>query len=150
MYAAADAYDEGDEAGLTAKAAMAKLAATETAQFVVDGAIQILGARALEEAHPLSHLYREVRAPRIYEGTSEIQRNVIAKWVLGSQDGRPPGHDRRLRGIPLRAACKGPRAPNGARHRRFRAPLEGLPSSADVSGSGSPPGANSVRLAPCD
>ncbi len=85
VYAAADAYDKGDEAGLTAKAAMAKLAATETAQYVVDGAIQILGARALEETHPLSHLYREVRAPRIYEGTSEIQRNVIAKWVLGSQ-----------------------------------------------------------------
>ena len=93
VYAAADAYDEGDEAGLTAKAAMAKLAATETAQYVVDGAIQILGARALEEAHPLSHLYREVRAPRIYEGTSEIQRNVIAKWVLGSQDGRRKTED---------------------------------------------------------
>jgi alkylation response protein AidB-like acyl-CoA dehydrogenase len=88
VYAAADAYDKRDDAGLTAKAAMAKLAATETAQYVVDGAVQILGARALEETHPLSHLYREVRAPRIYEGTSEIQRNVIAKWVLGDEDGR--------------------------------------------------------------
>ena len=88
VYAAADAYDAGEKTGLSAKAAMAKLAATETAQYVVDGAIQILGARALEETHPLSHLYREVRAPRIYEGTSEIQRNVIAKWVLGDQDGR--------------------------------------------------------------
>jgi alkylation response protein AidB-like acyl-CoA dehydrogenase len=49
---------------------------------VVDAAIQIHGARALEEDHPLSHLYREVRAPRIYEGTSEIQRNLIARELL--------------------------------------------------------------------
>ncbi len=68
VYAAADAYDDGEKTGLTAKAAMAKLAATETAQYVVDGAIQILGARALEEAHPLSHLYREVRAPSHLRG----------------------------------------------------------------------------------
>jgi len=40
---------------------------------------QIHGAAALERGHPLEHLYREVRAPRIYEGTSEIQREVIAR-----------------------------------------------------------------------
>jgi alkylation response protein AidB-like acyl-CoA dehydrogenase len=39
----------------------------------------VLGARALERGHLLEHLYREVRAPRIYEGTSEIQRTVIAR-----------------------------------------------------------------------
>ncbi len=61
---------------------MAKLYATETAQFVVDAAVQILGARALVAGHPLEHLYREVRAPRIYEGTSEIQRTIIARALL--------------------------------------------------------------------
>ena len=61
---------------------MAKLYATETAQFVVDAAVQILGARALVAGHPLEHLYREVRAPRIYEGTSEIQRTIIARASL--------------------------------------------------------------------
>jgi alkylation response protein AidB-like acyl-CoA dehydrogenase len=60
---------------------MAKLFATESAQWVVDGAVQIVGARALEEGHPLEHLYREVRAPRIYEGTSEIQREIIARQL---------------------------------------------------------------------
>jgi len=79
--AAADATDEEDE-DPTALVAMAKLLATETAQFVVDAAVQIHGARALERGHPLEHLYREVRAPRIYEGTSEIQREIIARRVL--------------------------------------------------------------------
>jgi alkylation response protein AidB-like acyl-CoA dehydrogenase len=65
--------------GVTRAAAMAKLFATETAQAVVDMAVQVLGARALERGHLLEHLYREVRAPRIYEGTSEIQRTVIAR-----------------------------------------------------------------------
>lgn len=78
VYAAAAAYDAGQER-LAGKAAMAKLFATETAQFVVDAAVQIHGARALQRGHLLEHLYREVRAPRIYEGTSEIQRTVIAR-----------------------------------------------------------------------
>lgn len=79
VYEAASAYDRGDGRLVTGLAAMAKLAATETAQRVVDGAVQILGARALETSHPLAHLYRDVRAPRIYEGTSEIQRGIIAR-----------------------------------------------------------------------
>jgi len=78
VYAAAAAYDAGEER-LAGKAAMAKLFATETAQFVVDSAVQIHGARALQHGHLLEHLYREVRAPRIYEGTSEIQRTIIAR-----------------------------------------------------------------------
>jgi acyl-CoA dehydrogenase len=65
--------------GLAAKSAMAKLFATETAQFVVDAAVQIHGARALRRGHLLEHLYREVRAPRIYEGASEVQRTIIAR-----------------------------------------------------------------------
>ena len=82
VYDAARAYDEGRTAEVTRLAAMAKLYATETAQSVVDGAVQILGARALVAGHPLEHLYREVRAPRIYEGTSEIQRTIIARALL--------------------------------------------------------------------
>jgi alkylation response protein AidB-like acyl-CoA dehydrogenase len=66
-------------------AAAAKLYATETAQFVVDGAVQIHGARGLEAAHPLAHLYQEVRAPRIYEGTSEIQRNIIGREIMAGR-----------------------------------------------------------------
>jgi alkylation response protein AidB-like acyl-CoA dehydrogenase len=85
VFDAARAYDDGRTADVTRLAAMAKLYATETAQFVVDAAVQILGARALVAGHPLEHLYREVRAPRIYEGTSEIQRTIIARALL-----RPP------------------------------------------------------------
>lgn len=82
VYRAAGAYDSGDESGLTGKAAMAKLFATETAQQAVDVAIQVLGARGLEADSTLAHLYKEVRAPRIYEGTSEIQRNIIARELF--------------------------------------------------------------------
>jgi acyl-CoA dehydrogenase len=82
VYDAARAYDEGRATDITRLAAMAKVYATETAQFVVDAAVQILGARALVAGHPLEHLYREVRAPRIYEGTSEIQRTIIARALL--------------------------------------------------------------------
>ncbi len=90
VYDAACAYDEGRTADITRLAAMAKLYATETAQFVVDAAVQILGARGLVAGHPLEHLYREVRAPRIYEGTSEIQRTIIARALLRPAD--PPGN----------------------------------------------------------
>ena len=82
VYAAARAHDSGDEAGLTGKAAMAKLFSTEAAQRAVDVAIQVLGARGLEADSTLAHLYKEVRAPRIYEGTSEIQRNIIARELF--------------------------------------------------------------------
>lgn len=77
VYDAAARYDAGER--VTKASAMAKLYATETAQFVVDAAIQIHGAGALERGHLLEHLYRDVRATRIYEGTSEIQREVIAR-----------------------------------------------------------------------
>jgi len=78
VYAAATAYDAG-EGDVPKRAAMAKLLATETAQYVVDHAVQLHGARALQRGHLLEHLYREVRAPRIYEGASEVQRGIIAK-----------------------------------------------------------------------
>jgi acyl-CoA dehydrogenase len=78
VYRAAAAYDAG-RPGVTRTSAMAKLYATETAQYVVDAAIQIHGARALESGHRLAHLYRDVRATRIYEGASEVQRSIIAR-----------------------------------------------------------------------
>ncbi|MGW5124732.1 acyl-CoA dehydrogenase family protein [Streptomyces sp. NPDC004069] len=78
VYAAATAYDEGAP-GVPGRAAMAKLLATETAQYVVDTAVQLHGARALRRGHLLEHLYREVRAPRVYEGASEVQRGIVAK-----------------------------------------------------------------------
>ncbi|WP_445527335.1 acyl-CoA dehydrogenase family protein [Streptomyces cyslabdanicus] len=87
VYAAATAYDKGAP-GVPGRAAMAKLLATETAQYVVDTAVQLHGARALRRGHLLEHLYREVRAPRVYEGASEVQRGIIAKELyagLGEQ-----------------------------------------------------------------
>ncbi|MDP9145019.1 MAG: acyl-CoA dehydrogenase family protein [Actinomycetota bacterium] len=85
VYSAAAAHDIGDTGSLTGKAAMAKLHATETAQRAVDTAIQVLGARGLEADSTLAHLYMEVRAPRIYEGTSEIQRNIIARELFNGK-----------------------------------------------------------------
>jgi len=84
VYAAASRYDAsgGRDPGVTKASAMAKLFATETAQFAVDAAVQIHGASALERGHLLEHLYREVRAPRIYEGTSEIQREIVARELF--------------------------------------------------------------------
>nr|BFD82078.1 hypothetical protein StreXyl84_14790 [Streptomyces sp. Xyl84] len=78
VHAAASAYDDGSPE-VPRRSAMAKLLATETAQYVVDTAVQLHGARALCRGHLLEHLYREVRAPRIYEGASEVQRAIIAK-----------------------------------------------------------------------
>ena len=84
VYSAAEAYDRKDE-HVARRSAMAKLFATETAQQVIDAAIQVHGAIALERGHLLEHLYREVRAPRIYEGTSEIQREIIARDLFRHQ-----------------------------------------------------------------
>ncbi|RJQ76795.1 acyl-CoA dehydrogenase [Pseudonocardiaceae bacterium YIM PH 21723] len=78
VHNAATAYDTGADT-IAQLSAMAKLLATETAQRAVDLAIQVHGAKALEQGHLLEHLYREVRAPRIYEGASEIQREIIAR-----------------------------------------------------------------------
>jgi acyl-CoA dehydrogenase len=83
VYAAASAYDAGaPPAQLTRQAAMAKLFATESAQYVVDTAVQLHGARALQRGHLLERLYRDVRAPRIYEGASEVQRTIIGRSLV--------------------------------------------------------------------
>jgi acyl-CoA dehydrogenase len=81
VHSAAAAHDSG-LGPTTQAAAMAKLFATEAAQHAVDVAIQVHGARALEDDHLLSHLYREVRATRIYEGASEVQREIIARQLF--------------------------------------------------------------------
>ncbi|MFF9117673.1 acyl-CoA dehydrogenase family protein [Streptomyces massasporeus] len=87
VHAAASAYDAAD-LDVPRRSAMAKLLATETAQYVVDTAVQLHGARALQRGHLLEHLYREVRAPRIYEGASEVQRGIIAKELYARQEAR--------------------------------------------------------------
>lgn len=83
VYAAASAIDSGAAASeVTRQAAMAKLFATESAQYVVDTAVQLHGARALQRGHLLERLYRDVRAPRIYEGASEVQRTIIGRSLV--------------------------------------------------------------------
>ena len=81
VYRAAWAYDTGADR-VTREAAMAKLHATESAQRVIDEAVQILGGRGVVSGAVVEQLYREIRALRIYEGTSEIQKLVIAAQVL--------------------------------------------------------------------
>jgi acyl-CoA dehydrogenase len=71
---------------ITREAAMAKLHATESAQQVVDAAVQLFGGLGVVCEHPVERLYRQVRALRIYEGTSEIQKLIIADQVLPRAD----------------------------------------------------------------
>ena len=72
---------------ITREASMAKLFATETAQQVIDMAVQLFGGTGVISGRPVEKLYREIRALRIYEGTSEIQRLVIANEVLRESGG---------------------------------------------------------------
>lgn len=86
VYAAASAIDGGcDPHEQTQRSAMAKLFATESAQEIVDGCVQLHGAAALQRGHLLEHLYRDVRSLRIYEGASEIQRTIIARELFGKR-----------------------------------------------------------------
>ena len=73
---------------ITSEAAMAKMHATETAQQVIDAAVQIFGGLGVKKDHPVERLYREVRALRIYEGATEVQKVIIARELLkGSRTG---------------------------------------------------------------
>ena len=83
VYRAAWTRDNG-AARVTKEAAMAKMYATEAAQRVIDSAVQLLGGRGVVAGHPVERLYRDVRALRIYEGTSEVQSLVIAGQVIGA------------------------------------------------------------------
>jgi acyl-CoA dehydrogenase len=79
-YDAAWRMDQGER--VTREAAMAKLFATEAVGRVADRAVQLFGGHGVMEEGPVQHLYRDVRVMRIYEGTSEIQRLVIAREAL--------------------------------------------------------------------
>jgi acyl-CoA dehydrogenase len=81
VYRAAWAKDIGT-ARVTREAAMAKLFATERAQNVIDKAVQIHGGDGVRRGHIVESLYREIRALRIYEGASEVQKVVIARQML--------------------------------------------------------------------
>lgn len=83
VYRAAWTRDNGAPR-ITREAAMAKLHATESAQKVIDDAVQLLGGRGVVSGEPVERLYREIRALRIYEGTSEIQKIVIAGQVMAA------------------------------------------------------------------
>jgi len=86
VYRAAWTKDAG--AGrVTREAAMAKLYATEAAQRVIDAAVQIHGGDGVRAGHPVETLYREIRALRIYEGASDVQKIIIARSALSSAAG---------------------------------------------------------------
>ena len=76
---------------VTREAAMAKMHATETAQQVIDAAVQMFGGLGVKSGHPVERLYREVRALRIYEGATEVQKMIIAREMLkdAQTEGRP-------------------------------------------------------------
>ena len=69
---------------ITREVAMAKMFATESAQQVIDAAVQICGGLGVMRGHPVEKLYREVRALRIYEGATEVQKIIIARDLLKS------------------------------------------------------------------
>lgn len=81
-YRAAWQRDQGQR--VTKEAAMAKLTATETAQQVIDAAVQMFGGLGVVSEQPVERLYREIRALRIYEGASEVQQLIIARELLGN------------------------------------------------------------------
>lgn len=67
---------------VTREAAMAKMFATEAAQTIIDDAVQICGGLGVLRGHPVERLYREVRALRIYEGATEVQKLIISRELL--------------------------------------------------------------------
>jgi len=79
-YRAAWQRDRG--ARVTKEAAMAKMTATESAQQVIDAAVQMFGGLGVTSGHPAEQLYREIRALRIYEGATEVQQLIIARELL--------------------------------------------------------------------
>ena len=81
VYRAAWQQDVGDKDNRRA-AAMAKLYSTEAAQRVIDAAVQMHGGAGVTIGAKVEELYREVRALRIYEGASEVQRQIIARDLL--------------------------------------------------------------------
>ncbi|EEB85686.1 short-chain specific acyl-CoA dehydrogenase [Roseobacter sp. GAI101] len=83
IYRAAWLKDQGAPR-VTREAAMAKLFATDHAQIVIDKAVQLFGGDGVRNGMAVESLYREIRALRIYEGASDVQRVVIARQTLGA------------------------------------------------------------------
>jgi acyl-CoA dehydrogenase len=79
-YRAAWQRDQGQK--VTREAAMAKMTATETAQQVIDAAVQLFGGLGVVSEQPVERLYREIRSLRIYEGATEVQQLIIARELL--------------------------------------------------------------------
>lgn len=87
VYRAAWTKDQGADR-VTREAAVAKLVATENAQRVIDTAVQLFGGEGVRVGSKVEALYREIRALRIYEGASEVQKVVIARATLDAAKGR--------------------------------------------------------------
>ncbi|MGH8165935.1 MAG: acyl-CoA dehydrogenase family protein, partial [Woeseiaceae bacterium] len=79
---AKDCYQER----VTREAAMAKLYATEAAQRVIDRAVQLFGGKGVTKGNVAESLYREIRALRIYEGASEVQKVIIARQTYANAE----------------------------------------------------------------
>jgi acyl-CoA dehydrogenase len=79
-YRAAWLRDQGQN--VTVAAAMAKMTATETAQKVIDAAVQMFGGQGVVSEEPVERLYREIRPLRIYEGATEVQQLIIARGII--------------------------------------------------------------------
>jgi acyl-CoA dehydrogenase len=86
VYRAAWAKDSG-AARITREAAMAKLFSTDQAQLVIDKAVQLHGGDGVRRGEKVEELYRDIRALRIYEGASDVQRVVIARQTLAAHLG---------------------------------------------------------------
>ena len=88
VYRAAWTKDQG-AARVTSEAAMAKMFATEAAQRVIDRAVQLHGGLGVTKGVKVEELYREIRALRIYEGATEVQKIVIAREALKNRPAKP-------------------------------------------------------------
>ena len=86
VYRAAWAKDAGAPR-VTREAAMAKLFSTDQAQQVIDRAVQLHGGDGVRSGQKVEELYRDIRALRIYEGASDVQRVIIARQVLAEFSG---------------------------------------------------------------
>lgn len=94
VYRAAWTKDQGADR-VTREAAMAKMHATEAAQTVIDKAVQIFGGLGVTKGVKVEELYREIRALRIYEGATEVQKIVIARELLKGLEASQTGGERK-------------------------------------------------------
>jgi acyl-CoA dehydrogenase len=90
-YRAAWLRDQGRR--VTVEAAMAKMTATETAQQVIDAAVQIFGGLGVKSEETVERLYREIRPLRIYEGATEVQQLIIARGIVSAFQEQKGSHD---------------------------------------------------------